>query len=206
MPRGGARVNSGPAPDPNALRRDRKSDQGQWRTLPSKCSRKAPAWPLLEDVTRRAKLAVCREALDELDAELDAAETAKQRTAIKKKMADLKQATTVLEFQIAEQARVEREVWRELWKSPHANAWHELGWAREVAQYVRHKVLGEMGSLDDAKEARQWSDRLGLNPAAMLRNRWRVASDEVAARRERRAGPSGGSARDRLRAIGGDAG
>ena len=34
MARGGARRNSGPAPDPNALRRDRKDDAG-WVTLPS---------------------------------------------------------------------------------------------------------------------------------------------------------------------------
>src|SRR4051812_18061018 len=33
MPSGGARRSSGPAPDPNALRRDRKDD-GEWVTLP----------------------------------------------------------------------------------------------------------------------------------------------------------------------------
>lgn len=47
MPRGGARVNSGPAPDPNALRRDRKSDAAGWTVLPAE-GRTAPApkWPL----------------------------------------------------------------------------------------------------------------------------------------------------------------
>lgn len=34
MASGGARARSGPAPDPNALRRDRKDDAG-WETLPS---------------------------------------------------------------------------------------------------------------------------------------------------------------------------
>lgn len=34
MPKGGARTRSGPAPDPNALRRDRKSD-GEWLLLPA---------------------------------------------------------------------------------------------------------------------------------------------------------------------------
>lgn len=34
MPKGGARTRSGPAPDPNALRRDRKDDAG-WVTLPA---------------------------------------------------------------------------------------------------------------------------------------------------------------------------
>lgn len=47
MPKGGARTRSGPAPDPNALRRDRKSD-GEWLLLPAE-GRKGdpPAWPLL---------------------------------------------------------------------------------------------------------------------------------------------------------------
>lgn len=35
MASGGARSRSGPAPDPNALRRDRKDDQAGWVTLPS---------------------------------------------------------------------------------------------------------------------------------------------------------------------------
>ena len=47
MPSGGARVNSGPAPDPNALRRDRKSDSAGWTVLPTE-GRTAPApeWPM----------------------------------------------------------------------------------------------------------------------------------------------------------------
>lgn len=35
MPSGGARSRSGPAPDPYALRRDRKDDAATWITLPS---------------------------------------------------------------------------------------------------------------------------------------------------------------------------
>jgi hypothetical protein len=26
--------------------------------------------------------------------------------------------------------------------------WERLGWTRDVAQYVRHKVIGELGDLD----------------------------------------------------------
>jgi hypothetical protein len=45
MAKGGARAQSGPPPDPNALRRDRDGDQ--WETLPAE-GRKGnpPAWPL----------------------------------------------------------------------------------------------------------------------------------------------------------------
>src|SRR5919205_1600123 len=49
MPSGGARPRSGPAPDPNALRRDRKDDQATWVTLPSRYDGPVPEWPLTVD-------------------------------------------------------------------------------------------------------------------------------------------------------------
>lgn len=194
--RGGARVNSGPAPDPDALRRDRPGDAALWRILPGPCPKKPPAWPLLPDVGRRAQHAILQEVLEGTEQELVDA-TGRRKSALTKAARELKQKVTVLQFQMDEQQKIEQLVWRELWKSPQAHAWHELGWSRDVAQYVRHKVLGEMGSLDDAKEARQWSDRLGLNPAAMLRNRWKVAAGDEQKTGQRR--PAATSARSRKR-------
>lgn len=47
MARGGARVRSGPDPDPDALRRDRPSDKATWTHLPTAGrSGAAPDWPL----------------------------------------------------------------------------------------------------------------------------------------------------------------
>lgn len=47
MPKGGARARSGPAPDPNALRRER--DAGEWTILPAEGREGAPPdWPLTE--------------------------------------------------------------------------------------------------------------------------------------------------------------
>jgi len=55
--RGGARARSGPAPDPNALRRDRKEDQAGWVTLPAEGREGlAPEWPLTRAVKREAVL------------------------------------------------------------------------------------------------------------------------------------------------------
>ncbi|WP_446697431.1 phage terminase small subunit [Streptosporangium vulgare] len=57
MPRGGARVVSGPPPDPNALRRDRPADKSGWTTLP--CEGRPgdpPEWPLLEPEGREWEL------------------------------------------------------------------------------------------------------------------------------------------------------
>jgi hypothetical protein len=53
MPKGGARVVSGPPPDPNALRRDRPSDQAGWTTLPREVpEQEPPAWPLIDPTER----------------------------------------------------------------------------------------------------------------------------------------------------------
>lgn len=57
MAKGGARAVSGPAPDPNALRRDRPSDAASWLVLPA-AGREGPvpAWPLAEQLEREAVL------------------------------------------------------------------------------------------------------------------------------------------------------
>lgn len=54
MPSGGARSNSGPAPDPDALRRDRPSDRREWVELPAAGRKgRAPVWPLAVEATER---------------------------------------------------------------------------------------------------------------------------------------------------------
>lgn len=56
MASGGARARSGPAPDPNALRRDRKDDAG-WTTLPAEGrSAPAPVFPLPDAMTREVEI------------------------------------------------------------------------------------------------------------------------------------------------------
>lgn len=56
MTSGGARGRSGPPPDPNALRRDRKSDAAGWIELPRSCDEPAPEWPLGDSTGREAEL------------------------------------------------------------------------------------------------------------------------------------------------------
>lgn len=55
MPKGGARSRSGPAPDPEALRRER--DAGEWTILPAEGRQGAtPDWPLLGQSDRETEL------------------------------------------------------------------------------------------------------------------------------------------------------
>lgn len=140
--RGGARVNSGPPPDPDALRRDRKEDKAGWRLLPPDGRDAAlPAWPLGEPA-------------DGVEMDREA----------------------------------EVRTWETLWRTPQAVVWEELGWTQEVALYCRYMAMAGAGDMKAAGEARQWSDRLGLNPAAMMRNRWKVDVPQAVA-------STGGSAR-----------
>lgn len=57
MPSGGARARSGPAPDPNALRRARKDDGASWVVLPNEGrTDPAPKWPAPTQTDREAEL------------------------------------------------------------------------------------------------------------------------------------------------------
>lgn len=103
------------------------------------------------------------------------------------------------ELDLSALADREAEVWASIWRTPQAAAWARNGWTHDVALYVRYFVLGETGNLDAAKEARMWSDRLGLNPTAMLKNRWRVAADETQAKREQKSPAK--KARQRLKVV-----
>lgn len=201
MPRGGARVNSGPPPDPNALRRERPSDKDGWTTLPAARKGRTPKWPLLPDLTLTAQRDFEQHTLEGIEGELAEAEMEgdkEQLRSIRQSLQACRLRLFTLQQKIEQQDAVEKQLWREAWKSPQSTSWERLGWHRDVAQYVRHKTLGEMGSIKDAQEARQWSDRLGLNPAAMLRLRWRVAVDEVQQKREQRdaPAPAGGNVTD----------
>ena len=54
MPKGGRRTRSGPAPDPNALARER--DEGEWTVLPEAGrTGGAPAWPLFPAASGRER-------------------------------------------------------------------------------------------------------------------------------------------------------
>jgi hypothetical protein len=177
----------GPPPKDAATRRRRNATPG-YTQLPSDGFKgKIPGWPLGTDIVTQAKLQVAREKLSDLewkrDEGLNVSETALTRA---------KEKVVVLEHVVEIQRDAEVALWRELWRTPQAAQWHLLRWAREVAQFVRHKVLAENGDLDHAREARQHADRLGLSPMALLRLRWEIApsTEQVSTPTEPSAAPA----------------
>jgi hypothetical protein len=93
----------------------------------------------------------------------------------------------------------ELAAWAQLWATPQAAAWENLGWTRTVARYCRVMVAAERPDATAAllAQATSLEDRLGLTPRSMRMLLWQIAPDEVA---EKRGGRSEG-VRERLRAV-----
>ncbi|MDP9220203.1 MAG: hypothetical protein M3P23_06650, partial [Actinomycetota bacterium] len=97
--------------------------------------------------------------------------------------------------------------WAAAWATPQALVWEQIGWTHDVALMCRMLALAEGGLMSAASEARQWSDRVGLNPPAMARYRWRIVEErparqgnaDQAADRAALAAMRGPNARERMR-------
>jgi hypothetical protein len=78
---------------------------------------------------------------------------------------------------LSKASSAESALWGSLWRSPQAVEWERLAVERVVARYCRLlvRVEGDEGaSTRLLNEVRQLEDRLGLNPVALLRLRWRI--------------------------------
>lgn len=175
MVSGGARARSGPAPDPNALRRDRKDDKA-WIDLPNEgYVGEVPAFPLPKAI----HFATVFEG------------------PAKAKVPDAEATEQAWD--------AEQDLWAELWRKPQAAMWSKLGLKYEVAAYVRaflESVEAE-ASAGLKTAVLRMSAELGLSTVGMGQLRWRIATDEVAERRGEAKPPARKSARDRLKAING---
>ncbi|SBT64234.1 hypothetical protein GA0070622_1204 [Micromonospora sediminicola] len=177
----------GPPPKPAGQRRRRNATVATTR-LPAegRGGRRAPNWPLVPDVVMAARRDLLAAAVADLEEDLAELEGTRKEASVRRRLETTQEKLAIIKAQMKAQRALEADLWRDLWRLPQAVAWERLRWTRDVAQYVRHKVLAELGDLAAAKEARQWSDRLGLSPMAMLRLRWEVTVDETAAKRAER--------------------
>jgi hypothetical protein len=158
----------GPPPKDPAQRRRRNATVAMTPLPAAGRQGRPPKFPLGADIVTRAKLQVATERAGEIEEKREAGMASEQQLlAARERVAVL---TAVVELQ----SKAELALWRELWKTPQAVEWDHGSYHREVAQYVRWKVLGESGDMDAAKEARQFADRLGLTPMALLRLRWSI--------------------------------
>lgn len=174
MPSGGARARSGPAPDPTALRRDRKDDAA-WITLPAEGFKgDVPEFPLPQISVYDIYWAD-KQRVKEFDPE----------------------ATAALRDR-------EIDMWATLWAKPQAFMWAKLGLEFEVAAYVRAFIesTGPDSNSGLKTAALRMAAEIGLSLPGMHSLRWKFSEDELGARRDSRpAVAKGVSAKDRLAAI-----
>jgi len=155
MTSGGVRRGSGRAPDPDALRRDRKDDAA-WVVLPVEgFAGDVPAFPL-------EKISV-----------FDIYWADKQRV----KEFDQDATDALYEREIA--------LWDALWAKPQAFMWAKLGLEYEVAAYVRAFIESTSAESNAGLKtaALRMAAEIGLSLPGMHSLRWKFSEDELSARR-----------------------
>lgn len=113
---------------------------------------------------------------------------------------------------VGEAALREGELWAWVWRTPQAAAWIAEPWRwHTVAMWVRTARIceGEEATAADKNSLHRFADQIGLTPAGLKENGWKVATNQVAEKRTEEAvttTPAAPGARDRwLKAVGGDA-
>lgn len=154
MPSGGARNRSGPQPDPSSLK---SASRGISLTaLPAAgYAGDVPVFPL-------PKISVYdvyfedKERVKEFDSEATAARYDR-----------------------------ELELWAWAWRTPQAEAWLTEPWRwQTVAIWVRTMAVCESGDATaaDKNSLHRFADQIGLTPAGLKENGWRIAPGEAPAR------------------------
>ncbi len=113
------------------------------------------------------------------------------------------------EFPLPAALERELEVWQAAWRTPQAAAWSIEPWRhRTVALWVRWSVRLEAEDASAAlgNVAVRFADQIGMTPAGLKENGWKIAPDETAPKRERKSAGKAAPARPRSRfkVVGGD--
>lgn len=80
----------------------------------------------------------------------------------------------------------EAELWTWAWSTPQACAWSREPWRwHTVAMWVRTSAVCESSEATaaDKNSLHRFADQIGLTPAGLKENGWKIAPDEVGSRR-----------------------
>ena len=178
----------GPPPKHPSVRARRNDPKKDFTTLPASGRKGAtPPWLLGPDLYLQATLDLARDRQSSLLMEIEQAEDSRKRSALKRELAKVEMVAARTQLQLDAARDAEVALWSDLWVMPVAVIWEQMHAHREVAQYVRWKIKAEQGDTKAGSEARLVSDRLGLNPLALLRLRAEVERvDEAEERGTRR--------------------
>jgi hypothetical protein len=113
----------------------------------------------------------------------------------------------------SELAERELAIWAEVWRSPQACVWALQHWRwMTVAHYVRLALKVECGgAAADINAMIRLSDQIGLSPAGLKENGWKIVEDQLAAKRQEKDGDDlvddedgMGDVRDRFKSVNDD--
>jgi hypothetical protein len=104
----------------------------------------------------------------------------------------------------------ELELWAWAWRTPQAAMWAAEPWRQHpVALWVRTAAIceGSDATAADKNSLHRFADQIGLTPAGLAFNGWKIAADQLAEKRAEKAPASSEpTARDRMKALRGAAG
>lgn len=92
----------------------------------------------------------------------------------------------VPEFPLPSSSDRESDLWEWAWALPQAAAWSVQPWRwHSVAMWVRTAVVCESqkAMAADKNSLHRFADQIGLTPAGLKENGWKIAEDETAPRR-----------------------
>jgi hypothetical protein len=115
----------------------------------------------------------------------------------------------VPEFPLLEQSEREVTLWAWAWRTPQAAAWAAEPWRQHsVALWVRTAAICESGDATaaDKNSLHRFADQIGLTPAGLAFNGWKIAADQLAEKRAEKPAVAAASTRSRLKAVRGAAG
>jgi hypothetical protein len=99
----------------------------------------------------------------------------------------------------------ELELWAWAWHTPQAAVWAKEPWRQHsVALWVRTAAICESGEATaaDKNSLHRFADQVGLTPAGLAFNGWKIAADQLAEKRAEKApAPKAPTARDRMKAL-----
>jgi hypothetical protein len=97
----------------------------------------------------------------------------------------------------------ELDLWQSVWRYPQACAWALEPWRWNViAMWVRTFVVceGDDATAADKSALHRFADQIGMTPAGLKENGWRIAKDDVGEKRQAKA-PAGKSSRQRMTVV-----
>lgn len=98
-------------------------------------------------------------------------------------------------------------VWETLWTYPQALVWAEEAWRQEtLAEFCRLKAIVELSPDANAAlvaQTHRYKDQLGLSPAGLKENGWKIGAPAAMEDAPRKAAPRRSSSKARLKVVSG---